>query len=154
VSWQPEQRDVLEDLQQVGRIVNQLQFVMLFLVALNLALLALIWLLAVRSPGEWLRWTGMPLLLLGLLTLLLAWLIPQIVNWGLDGQALWVEGDLPTALTRALDAAIRDFSQQLFRPARLAGAVLAVVGLLLTLVSVLFPSPEQQAPAAYDRGMS
>jgi hypothetical protein len=147
VSWQPVQRDVLGDLQRAGRVVNQLRFVLLFLIALNLALLGLIWLLAVRSPAEWLRWTGLPLLLLGLLTLFLTWLVPQTVNWALDSQALWADGELPTVLIQALDAAIQDFTLLLFRPARFIGVVLAIVGLLLTLISPVFPGQRQSVPS-------
>lgn len=143
VRWQPEQIAVLEDLQRVGRVVNQLQFVMLLLIALNVALLGLVWLLAVRSPGEWLRWTGVPLLLLGLFTVFLAWLVPQLVSWGLDGATLGVDGNLPVVLVDAVGVALEDFAQVLFRPARLVGVAAAIVGLLLTLISLFFPSYRQ-----------
>ena len=143
ISWQPEQRDVLEDLQSAGQTLKKLRFALLFLVALNLALLALVWVLAVRSPAEWLRWTGVPLLLLGLLTLLLALLIPLIVSWGLDNTTLWAEGDVPAALAQSLEQAIRDYGQMLFRPARLVSLVLIVVGLVLTLISPLFTRPRR-----------
>ena len=152
VSWQRDQIAVLEDLQQVGRVVNQLRFVTLLLIALNVALLGLAWLLVVRSPGEWLRWTGIPLLLLGLFTLLLAWLVPQLVHWALDGPALWTDANLPAVLVEAFEAAIMDFATLLFRPARLVGVVVAVVGLLLTLISFLFPSHRQSARSAIDFG--
>jgi len=152
VSWQPDQIAVLEDLQQVGRVVNQLRFVTLLLIALNVALLGLAWLLAVRSPGEWLRWTGIPLLLLGLFTVLLAWLVPQLVRWGLDGPALWADANLPVMLVEAFEAAIKDFTALLFRPAQLVGVVAAVVGLLLTLISFVFPNRRQSARSAIEFG--
>jgi len=139
VGWQPEQQDVLEDLRQTGQTLDRLRFALLLLVALNLALLALIWVLAVRSPAEWLRWTGVPLLLLGLLTLLLAVLTPRLVVAALEARSLWAEGNVPAPLARSLESAIRDFIPGLFRPALLAGMVLSGVGLLLTLVSPLFP---------------
>jgi hypothetical protein len=139
ISWQTEQRDVLEALQSAGQTLKRLRFALLLLVALNLALLALVWVLAVRSPAEWLRWTGVPLLLLGMLTFLLALLIPLIVSWGLENTTLWADGDVPAALAESLEQAIRDYSRLLFRPARLVGLVLIVVGLVLTLISPLFP---------------
>jgi hypothetical protein len=144
VTWRPEQRGVLEDLQRAGQTLEKLQFVMLLLVALNLALLGLIWVLVVRSPAEWLRWTGVPLLLLGLVTLLLALLVPRVVTLGLDSSALWVGGVLPGPLAESLEMAIRDFVFLLFRPARMVGLILLVVGALLTLVSPLFPGPRWQ----------
>lgn len=145
ISWQPEQRDVLEDLQRAGQTLKKLQFALLLLVALNLALLGLVWVLAVRSPAEWLRWTGVPLLLLGLLTLLVALLIPLIVAWGLDNTVLWAEGDMPVALAQSLEQAIRDYSRLLFRPARIVGLVLVAVGLVLTLISPLFARPRRMS---------
>ena len=139
VSWQPEQKQVLEDLRRAGRTLNQLQFGLLLLVALDLALLGLIWLLAVRSTREWLRWTGMPLLLLGLLALSAALLLPRVVSWGLDNQALWAEGDVPASLAAALEDAILGMALLLFQPARWASVALVAAGLLLTLISPLFP---------------
>jgi hypothetical protein len=138
-SWQPEQQDVLEDLRQTGQTLDRLRFALLLVVALNLALLALIWVLAVRSPAEWLRWTGVPLLLLGLLALLLALLTPRLVVAALEARSLWAEGSVPAPLAQSLESAIRDFIPGLFRPALLAGMVLSGVGLLLALVSPLFP---------------
>jgi hypothetical protein len=154
VSWQPEQRDVIEDLQRAGQLLKKLQFALLLLAALNMALLGLIWVLAVRAPAEWLRWTGVPLLLLGLLTLLAALLIPGIVAWGLDNNAVLAEGDLPVALTQSLEQAIRDYSLLAFRPTRLVGLVLVVVGMLLTLISPLFPGRQQPASQIHARPMA
>ena len=139
ISWQPEARDVVERLLQVIRVVDRLQSTLLLFIALNLALLGLIWLLAVRSPAEWMRWTGGPLLLLGLLTLLIATSVPRVVSWGLDNQTFWADKSLPVTLAQALEEAIKDFSLLLFRPARSAGWALIAVGLLLTLVSPLCP---------------
>ena len=143
IRWQDEQIAVLEDLQQVGRVINQLRFVTLLLIALNVALLGLAWLLAVRSPGEWLRWTGVPLLSLGLLTVFFAWLVPQLVSWGLDSAALGADGSLPVVLVEAVEIAVKDFAQVLFRPARLVGIAATVVGLLLALLSLVFPGYRQ-----------
>jgi hypothetical protein len=151
VRWPTEARDVLEDLQRAGRILDQLQFILLLFVALDLALLGLTWLLAVRSPAEWLRWTGVPLLLLGLLTLFLTLFIPSVVGWALDNQEFWTEGDLPAVLAQALKSAIQDFTTLLFRPAQLAGVITVVVGLLLTLVSPLFPGRRRRASVAPTR---
>jgi len=152
VRWQPGQQDVLEDLQGAGRTLDRLQFPLLLLVALNLTLLALIWVLAVRSPGEWLRWTGVPLLLLGLLVLLAAFLTPRVVAWGLESQALSAEGNLPLPLAQSLEQAIEDLTRLLFRPALWAGAVLAIAGLLLTLVSPLFPGQRGRALSTRSHG--
>jgi hypothetical protein len=145
VRWQPGQQDVLEDLQQAGRTLDRLQFALLLLGALNLALLALIWVLAVRSPGEWLRWTGVPLLLLGLLVLLAAFLTPRVVAWGLESQTLSAEGNVPLPLAQSLEQAIQDLTRLLFRPALWAGTVITIAGLLLTLVSPLFPGRRGRA---------
>lgn len=139
VSWQPEQRETLEDLQRGGQTLEQLQVVLLLMAVLNLALLGVIWLLAVRSPAEWLRWTGGPLLLLGLLALLVALPAPRAVAWWLDNSALWSEGNVPARLSQVVELTIVDLAAVLFHPAVFAGAILAVVGLLLVLVSLLFP---------------
>ncbi len=147
VEWQPQQVDVLEDLQQAGRTLDQLRFALLLLVALDVALLGLIWLLAVRSPGEWLRWTGMPLLLLGLLALLLAVLIPRVIAWGVERAAFEAEADVPVRVTDSLEVALQDFSTLLFRPALFIGVVLVFVGLLLTLISPLFPGRQRRVPS-------
>jgi hypothetical protein len=48
---------------------------------------------------------------------------------------------VPAALAQSLEQAIRDYSLQLFRPARLVGFVLIIVGLGLTLISPLFARP-------------
>jgi hypothetical protein len=143
VQWQPRQQGVLEDLQGAGRTLDRLQVPLLLLVVLNLALLALAWVLAVRSPAEWLRWTGVPLLLLGLLVLLTAFLTPRVVAWGLESQALSAGSNVPLPLAQSLERAIQDLAGLLFRPALQAGAVLAVVGLLLTLLSPLFPGQQR-----------
>jgi hypothetical protein len=143
-TWQPENRKVLEDLQQAGRVLNRLQVVLFLLSCLNLALLGLIWLLAVRSPAEWLRWTGVPLLLLGLLVLLFAMLIPQTIDWRLEDATFLAYGDVPTPLAQALRDAITDFVRLLFRPALFAGFALAVPGFLLTLISPLFPGRQRR----------
>jgi hypothetical protein len=147
VEWQPEQVDVLQDLQQAGRTLDRLRYALLLLVALDAALLGLIWLLAVRSPGEWLRWTGMPLLLVGLLALLLAVLIPRVIAWGVERAAVEVEADVPVPLTESLEVAIQDFSTLLLRPALFFGVALAFVGLLLTLASPLFPGRQRRVPS-------
>lgn len=139
VSWQPEQREVLEDLQRAGQTLDQLPFALLLLAALNVALLGLIWLLAVRSPAEWLRWTGGPLLLLGLLALLLALLATRVVDWWLGESNLWAGSDVPLRVGQVLEQAMLDLTLILFRPAIAIGAALAVIGLLLALVSPLFP---------------
>jgi hypothetical protein len=146
VHWQPEQRDVLEDLQRAGRALDRLPVVLLLLACLNLALLGLIWVLAVRSPAEWLRWAGGPLLALGLLVLLAAFLGPRVVAWGLDQGDLWAEGRVPARVGQALEEALLDLTLLLFRPALYAGAVLAAVGLPLTLLSPLFPGPRRRSP--------
>jgi hypothetical protein len=112
--------------------------------ALNVALLALVWVLAVRSPAEWLRWTGVPLLLLGLAVLLVAVLAPRVVAWGLDSRELWTERNVPAPLARSLEESIENYIPLLFRPALSAGLVLTVVGLLLTLISPLFPEQRQR----------
>ncbi len=124
---------------------------MLLLVALNLALLGLIWVLAVRSPAEWLRWTGVPLLLLGLATLTLALLIPSLVSLGLDSTASWVEGSLPRPLAESLETAVREYILLLFRPARTVGVVLFLVGAVLALISPLFPGARQKNMGGYFR---
>jgi hypothetical protein len=139
LSWQPQQREVLEELQRAGQVLDQLQVLLLLLVALNLALLGIIWSLTVRSPAEWLRWTGGPLLLLGLLTLALALPAPRAVAWWLENSPLWADVNIPAHLDRVLELAIVDLAVVLFRPAVLAGVALAAVGLLLVLLSPLFP---------------
>jgi len=146
VSWQPEQQDTLEDLRQARQILNRLRFALLFLIVLNLALIGLIWVLAVRSPAEWLRWTGVPLLLLGVLALFVALLTPGLVVAALDARSLWAEGNVPAPLAQSLESAIHDFIPGLFRPALLIGVVLSGVGLLLTLVSPLFPGRRRRMP--------
>lgn len=151
VRWQPEQREVLEDLQRAGQTLDQVQIALLLLLALNLALLGLIWLLAVRSPAEWLRWTGGPLLMSGLLVLLPGLLAPRLIAWGVEDRGLWSEGNVPASLARALERAIVDLAAVLFRPAVLTGVFLVIVGLLLLLVSPLFPGRRRRVPPAPTR---
>jgi hypothetical protein len=146
LSWQPRQEAVLEDLQRAGRNLYRLQFVLLLLAVFNLALLGLIWLLAVRSPAEWLRWTGVPVLLLGLLTMLSALLIPRVVSWSLESTAFWAEAEVSAPLARALEDAVFAYTPMMLRPALFVGSVLTVVGLLLTLVSPFFPGRLQRLP--------
>jgi hypothetical protein len=118
------------------------------MLTLSAALLALIWVLAVRSPAEWLRWTGGPLLFTGLLVLLLAVLLPVGVNSVLDYRSVLNSGDIPAPLSQALADAVPDFINQLFRPALFAGGLLALVGLVLVAASPLFPGrqPRRMAP--------
>ena len=144
VNWQSEQQDALQELQRGGQTLEQLQVVLLLLAVLNMALLGVIWLLAVRSPGEWLRWTGGPLLLLGLLALLAALPAPRAVAWWLDNSPLWTEVNVPAHLGRAVELAIVDLAGVLFRPALLAGVALVVIGLPLVMVSLLFPGRRQR----------
>lgn len=143
VSWRPEQQDVLEDLQRAGQILDQLKIVLPLLAALNLALLGLIWVLAVRSPAEWLRWTGVPLILLGAVALPVVLLVPRVVEWGLTRNDLWAEGNVPPSLGLALEQAIVDFSAIMPRPALFVALTLMIVGLVLTLISPLFPGRVQ-----------
>jgi hypothetical protein len=93
-----------------------------------------------------------PLLLLGLLVLLAAFLTPRVVAWGLESQALSAEGNLPLPLAQSLEQAIQDLTQLLFRPALWAGAVLVIAGLLLTLVSPLFPGRRGWARSTRSHG--
>ncbi len=143
LSWQPEQRDVLQDLQRTGRNLEQMQVLLLLLLLLNLALLGVVWMLAVRSPSEWLRWTGGPLLLLGLLALGLGLAAPRAVTWWLENSALWTSINVPARLDQVLELTIVDLTGVMFRPALQAGAALSVVGLLLTLLSLLFQRPSR-----------
>jgi hypothetical protein len=139
VSWQAEQRDVLNDLQRASEILSRLRVVLLFMIVMNLALLGLIWFLVVRSPAEWLRWTGVPLFFIGILVFLGGRLIPGFVEAGLSSSNLWQEIDLHAQLVRTLEQAMQYFAQSLFQSAVLLGAVLAGTGLLLALLSFLFP---------------
>jgi hypothetical protein len=155
VSWQPEQRQVLDDLQRAGQTLDQLRIGLLLLTALSLALLGLIWVLAVRSAAEWLRWTGLPILMVGVMVLLAAFLIPRLVAWGIDSQALALEENLPIPLAHAMEGAIQEFSLALFRPAWVVGGVLAALGFVMMLISPLFPGRRGRAvvraPAAGGR---
>jgi hypothetical protein len=139
VIWQPEQQDVLQDLQRAGQNLEQMQVLLLLVLLLNLALLGVVWTLAVRSPAEWLRWTGGPLLLLGLLALGVALAMPSAVAWWLDNSTLWTSINVPARLDKVLELTIIDLAGVMLRPALQAGAALSVVGLLLTLLSPLFP---------------
>ncbi len=125
--------------------MEQMQVLLLFLLLLNLALLGAIWALAARSPAEWLRWTGGPLLLLGLLALGLGLAAPRAVTWWLENSALWTGINVPARLDQVLELTIVDLAGVMFRPALLAGAALAVVGLLLALLSLLFQRPVRSA---------
>ncbi len=138
LSWQSEQRDVLQDLQQAGHNLEQMQVLLLLLLLLNLALLGAIWMLAARSPAEWLRWTGGPLLLLGLLALGVGLAAPRAITWWLENSTLWTGINVPARLDQVLELTIVDLTGVMFRPALLAGAALSVVGLLLALLSLLF----------------
>jgi hypothetical protein len=152
LTWQPEQRETLEDLRSAGQTLEQLRFVLLLVLVLNMALLGLVWLLAVRAPAEWLRWTGIPLFLAGVLTLLLAWLVPVLVDRGFDYQSLWVEGDTASPLVLVVQTAVPEFVQLLFRPAQFVGLLLTGVGLLLAVVSPLFPGRRRVPPPRYRSG--
>ena len=67
---------------------------------------------------------------------------------GLEGQTLGAEENVPGPLARSLEKAIRNFTSQLFGPALLVGLVLSVVGLLITLVSPLFPGRRRRRVSA------
>ena len=90
------------------------------------------------------------MLLLGLLTLMAGLLTPRVVIWGLESRALWVEGEMPLALSHVLEVAIRDLTLLLFRRSLYVGGALSVIGLLLMLVSPLFPGRRRSrsSPAA------
>ncbi len=148
VQWQPEQQDALQDLQRAGRTLDQLRVALLLLVALSAALLALIWLLAVRSPAEWLRWTGAPLLLLGGLALVAGWLPPRLIETGLERADLWSEASVPVAVGETMEQTVLALTETLFQPAVMVGLLLVVVGLALTLVSPLFPGRQARHTTA------
>ena len=137
VTWPAGAQDVLEDLQQAGHTLERLRVILILLIALNGALLALIWLLVVRSPAEWLRWTGGPLLLLGGAVFLAGWLIPRFVDQRLDQAQVWPQ-DISAALIQSLQGAVNHFTALLLEPVTLAGVVLFAVGLSLMLLSLPF----------------
>jgi hypothetical protein len=151
VSWQPDQRQALEDLRQTGQTMDRFRSVLLLMLALGVALLAMIWVLAVRSPAELLRWTGGPLLFTGLLVLLLAVLLPTGANAVLDYRSVLNSGDIPAPLSQTLADAVPGLIDQMFRPALFAGGLLALVGLVLTAVSPLFPGRQPRRMAARRR---
>jgi len=95
--------------------------------------------LTVRAPAEWLRWTGVPLMVLGAVALPVVLLVPRVVEWGVTKGDLWAEGNVPPSLGLALEQAIVDFSAILLHPALFVALALMVVGLVLTLISPLFP---------------
>jgi hypothetical protein len=134
--------------------LDQLRFVLLLLLALNLALLGLIWLLVVRSPAEWLRWTGISLLLLGLMVLTSALVIPWVVDVALDSATLMAGDRVSTSLFQVLEQAAQDYLQRLFHPARLSGAILVAVGLLFAILSPLFPGRRSVRPLVPARPLS
>jgi hypothetical protein len=137
VTWPAGAQDVLEDLQRAGQILERLRVILVLLIALNGALLALIWLLVARSPAEWLRWTGGPLLLLGGAVFLAGWLIPRFVDWRLDQAQAWPQNVSPV-LIQSLEAAVNHFTALLLEPVTLAGVILFAVGLSLMLLSLPF----------------
>ncbi len=137
VTWPAGARDVLEDLRQAGQMLDRLRVILILLIALNGALLALIWLLVVRSPAEWLRWTGGPLLFLGGAVFLAGWLIPWFVDRRLDQAQVWPQ-DVPAAVIQSLQEAVNHFTALLLEPVTLAGVVLFAVGLSLMLLSLPF----------------
>jgi hypothetical protein len=154
VTWQPDQRAVLEDVRRVGRTLDQLRFVLLLLLALNLALLGLIWLLVVRSPAEWLRWTGVSLFFLGLVVLMSALLIPWVIDVMLDSATLVAGDRVSTSLVQILEQAAQDYLQRLFHPARLSATILVAVGLLFAVLSPLFPGRRSGRPLVPARPLS
>ncbi len=140
VQWQPEQQAALDDLKQAGRTLDQIRVALLIMAALNMALLVLAWLLAVRSPREWLRWTGGPLALLGGLALIAAWLPRRLVETALTRSDWWTKADLSPAMSTMLTQATLDMTRLLFRPAMLVGLLALIAGIGLLIASPLFPA--------------
>ncbi len=132
-------RQITRDLRRVGKALNWLEARLPLALALALGSLLLAWLLAVRSPGQWLRWTGGPLLLLGLVTSLVAVLVPPVIAWQVEGGRFWPDSDLPARLRQAASQVPADLASVLFQFTLLVGVVIVVMGGVLVVVSFFFP---------------
>lgn len=90
---------------------------------------------AVRSLSDWLKWWGVPFLITGALSALLA-VIGSALAGGLIGQAL-SSGSLPPALLSLAQETVGAAARQVLSPVVTQGLILAAVGLAMAVIGFL-----------------
>ncbi|MGD8813373.1 MAG: hypothetical protein PVI78_02745 [Anaerolineales bacterium] len=127
---------------------------------LSVGLLLLVTLFGVRSLKGFFLWWGIPLLIVGLIAIGGSLLVPLLLNWSLStyGIELMPGGISPQIIDFAFDI-VRALFGTLAKAIALQATILAIVGLVFTIVSFFFKrskaavavpspqiSPEDQTP--------
>lgn len=115
-----------------------------FIAAQCIVALGLVALFAARNWREALRWTGTPMLLIGLFTLLLALLF---FVGGAIGTWFIPDKDIPIGAQEVLEDTLRAFADELWPPMSWQGGVLVLVGLGMWVLSFFAPVGREWAPA-------
>ena len=124
--------------------LNTIRLVMQLSVFVPLALLLLIVLFAVRSLSDWLQWWGWPFMITGFLSLLIALLGSPLVGWILQLLIQIQAGSLiPPILSATIGEAASAVTRQILTPVALEGAVLAILGLMMVILSMFVTSREK-----------
>jgi hypothetical protein len=131
--------------------LRQLRFFARWLILVPLSMLGLLMALRVRSLWDWARWWGIPLLAGGVLTVGLALLLAFSLPGQLSGAAQSFE--LPALLVLSARSILTGLGEKLIWRTAVWGAVLAAVGGLLLVISLILNNPNQ-ATIALSRNRS
>jgi hypothetical protein len=126
--------------------LNTARLLMKLSLLLPLAFLFAMTLFAVRSLTDWLKWWGLPFLILGGISLLAALLgsttLGFIIQRIILNQGF---GFLPPTLLATMRETVNAVAQQILDPVVMQGILLAILGLLLFLVGVYLT--KKQSPS-------
>lgn len=115
---------------KIARAIMQISplFPMTFLLGLTI--------FAVRGLIDWLKWWGLPFLLTGLISFLIAVpgasLVGFIIQWILERQ---VAGLIPPVLVSTLRETVSAVAREILGPMAIVGLTLTVIGLMMVLVA-------------------
>ena len=122
--------------------LNQLRAVMRITPAVPILLILLMTVFVVRSLKTFLTWWGPPILAIGLISFLIALLgaplIGFIIQFLIETQAAQIASAILLATLRETTTAV---AREILTPNIIQGAVLAVLGFVMSLVGFVIPRP-------------
>jgi hypothetical protein len=124
--------------------LNNVRLILLFSPLLPVAFLIAITIFAVRDFKGWLNWWGWPLMLIGMVSLLLAWLGSPIVALIVRGF-IQIQGArfIPPILLAALEETASSVTSEILYPVAIGGLILAVLGFTMAVMA-LFVARRQE----------
>lgn len=109
--------------------LDRIRAIMQLSLLVPLAFLVLILIFAVRNLNEWLKWWGIPFVLTGGLSALLAWVGAPLIRLVLDFAFRQGTSDMPVVFLDLMPDMAGSLTKQILKPLAVEGIILALIGI-------------------------